>query len=92
MAALAAFLDLRLSISGPWPVFLWASVLLSHAKFVMLKSRAAMSELVSSISWIASAKRVLSNQINAGALCATTAKDRWGVDAPLSMILTQSSA
>ena len=92
MAALAAFLDLRLSISGPQPVFLQASVLLSHAKFVMLKSRAAMSELVSSISLIASTKQVLSNQIDAGALCTTTVKDCWGVDAPLSMILTQSWA
>ena len=76
MAALVAFLDLRQALVGHCLFFSQASVPLSYAKYVMLKSRAATSELVSSISQIASTKQVLSDQINAGALCATTAKDR----------------
>ena len=91
MEALAETLDLKLIIKGPRPDLSRASWLLSQTRFALSNLKAAMSLLVSSISWMAVATLLGSVQIVVGALWATTAYVRCGMVAAGSMSFSQSS-
>src|SRR5882724_9111351 len=91
MAALAAFLDLKLSMRGPLPVLLQASWLLTQTIFASVKSIGATSVLEVSILVMASCNTMGLLHICEGTLWTTTAYVRCRAVALGSISFTQPS-